>query len=118
MTSSLTSSVENPNFDISVDENIVDLHDGDNDPHDILRNLKLKNINRLIIGQININSIRNKFDYLKKLIHQNIDIMVVTETKLDESFPSRQFFIDGYALPIRYNRKNCDGGGGSHLCQR
>ena len=31
-----------------------------------LKDIKLKNINRVIIAQLNINSLRNKFDLLKK----------------------------------------------------
>ena len=40
----------------------------------LLRNLKLKNTNRLILGHLNINSIVVKFDHLKVLIENNIDI--------------------------------------------
>ena len=60
-----------------------------NDPSDtpsILRNLKLKNINRLVIGHLNINSLAGKFDQLN-LIKRNIDILVLAETKIDSSFP-------------------------------
>ena len=39
-----------------------------------------------------------------------IDIFMISETKLDESFPECQFFIDGYHTPFRYDR-NGDGGG-------
>ena len=34
----------------------------------ILRNLKLKNINRLVLAHLNINSLSAKFDQLKLLI--------------------------------------------------
>ena len=60
-----------------------------NDPSDtlsILRNLKLKNINRLVLGHLNINSLAGKFDQLRALIKRNIDILVLTETKIDSSF--------------------------------
>ena len=39
-----------------------------------------------------------------------VDIFVVSETKLDESFPQRQFTIDGFSTPFRLNR-NDEGGG-------
>ena len=67
----------------------------------ILKNIKLQNINRLVIGHLNINSIRGKFDQLKDVIKNNIDILVITETKLDDSFPRNQFLIDGYSVPYR-----------------
>ena len=44
------------------------------------------------------------------LIKGNIDIIVITETKIDESFPSLQFAIEGYAPPFRLYR-NVNGGG-------
>ena len=53
-----------------------------------------KNINRLLIGNLNINSISNKFD-------GKVDILVVTETKLDSNFPNSQFLI-GYSEPYRF----------------
>ena len=80
------------------------------DPLNVLKDIKIKNINRLVIGQININSLRNKFEALKILITGNLDILVITETKLDESFPSEQFNIEGFSLPIRFDR-NINGGG-------
>ena len=80
------------------------------DPLNILRDIKFKNINRLVIGQININSLRNKFEALKMLITGNLDILVITETKLDESFPSQQFNIEGFSSPFRLDR-NINGGG-------
>ena len=46
------------------------------------------------MAQLNINSLRYKFDPLKCLVKDKIDLLVVTETKLDESFPSTQFSID------------------------
>ena len=36
--------------------------------------------------------------------------MVVTETKLDESFPTAQFFIEGYSAPYRLDRNKYGGG--------
>ena len=59
------------------------------------------NINKLITGQLNINSLRNKFDCLVQQITWNVDILMVSETKLDNSFPLGQFLIDGYGPLIR-----------------
>ena len=38
-----------------------------------------------------MNSIRNKFDQLKSMISGKIDILVITETKLNDSFPGDRF---------------------------
>ena len=53
---------------------------------------------------MNINLLRNKFDQLKILVHNKIDILVVTESKLDDTFPDSQFHIPGYKLPFRKDR--------------
>ena len=52
----------------------------------LIKNLKLKNTNRLILGHLNINSIVGKFYHLEVLIENNSDILVLTETKIDSSF--------------------------------
>ena len=70
----------------------------------------MKNINRLVIAQLNINSLRNKFESLKTLIKSNLDILIITESKLDQSFPSQQFCIEGFSFPFRLDR-NTNGGG-------
>ena len=71
---------------------------------DFLQILKVKNVNRLITGNLNINSISNKFDQLKLFVQGKIDILIVTETKLDSTFPTSQFVIDGYSEPYRFDR--------------
>ena len=60
-----------------------------------LCNLKLRNLNRLIFGQININSIRNKFELLFSLVSNNIDVLLISETKIDNTFPVSQFCVPG-----------------------
>ena len=50
------------------------------------------------MGHININSIRNKFNYLIAITKGNVDVLMISETKLDESFPSVQFNIDRYNI--------------------
>ena len=57
-----------------------------------------------------MNSISGKFDQLKALITGKIDILVITESKLDASFPNAQFIMDGYSEPYRLDR-NRNGGG-------
>ena len=59
---------------------------------------------------MNINSISNKFDQLKNLVVENLDILIITETKLDSTFPTSQFLINGFCKPFRRDR-NRDGGG-------
>ena len=72
------------------------------DPKEILKNLRLKNVNRLICAQLNINSLRSKFDSLINIINNNIEILMISETKLDPSFPTGQFYIHGFSEPLKF----------------
>ena len=67
-------------------------------------------INNIILAHININSIRNKFEMLCEYIRGNVDLLLISETKIDESFPSSQFHIPGFSTPFRRDR-SCNGGG-------
>ena len=75
-----------------------------------LRSMRVKNLDKLIIGHLNINSLRNKFELLTHQIKDDIDILMISETKLDESFPTSQFFMNGFSSSHRLDR-NCNGGG-------
>ena len=75
-----------------------------------LKALKTKNSKRIVFGNLNINTINNKLEQLKYIIKNNIDVLIVTETKLDSLFPSGQFSIDGFAKPFLRDR-NKNGGG-------
>ena len=59
---------------------------------------------------LNVNSLRNKFQCLKDVIGQNIDIFLVSETKLNDLFPDAQFLIDGFRQPYRKDRTAKGGG--------
>ena len=58
-----------------------------------LKSLHIGNLNSVIITQININSIRNKFDALVNGVRGNVDILMISETKTDDSFQTRQFYL-------------------------
>ena len=75
-----------------------------------LKSLRRRNFNKLVLGHLNINSLRNKFDALTQQIIGNVDILMLSETKLDSSFPEGQFLIPGYCAPYRKDR-TCHGGG-------
>ena len=92
------------------------------DPKQILKHLRLKNVSGLICAQLNINSIRNIFDLLVNIINNSIDILMISETKLDpssngggillhirEDIPSKliltKMTIEGYSVEINLRRK-------------
>ena len=65
----------------------------------VLNSLRKDNLDKLIVAHLNINSIRNKFDYLSEKIRGKKDILLVSETEIDDSFPQGQFVIDGFNTP-------------------
>ena len=75
-----------------------------------LENLRWKNKNRPIIAQLNINSLRNKFVFLSSQINKYVDILLLSQTKLDDSFPTGQFSLNGYSKPYRLDRSSNGGG--------
>ena len=75
-----------------------------NDATVILNNLKVKHLNKPIIGHININFLENKFEPLLSLVKDKIDIFMISETKLDDTFPFNQFSIEGYSQQFRRDR--------------
>ena len=50
-----------------------------------LKELRQKNLNPPIIVQLKINSTRNKFQILERQVCANLDILLITENKLDHS---------------------------------
>ena len=65
---------------------------------------------RVIIGHININSIRNKFEPLVSFINNNVDILMISETKIDDTFPGTQFLIKVFSVSYRLDRTAKGGG--------
>ena len=61
-------------------------------------------MNRIILGHLNVNFLRNKFESLQEQINGNVDILLISETKLDNSFPNGYFLIKGYSTSYRLDR--------------
>ena len=74
-----------------------------------LYNLRAFYPKNIILSYINVNSIRNKLDDLKFLLGKSLDIICISETKLDETFPTAQFTIEDfrklYRLDITSNSR-------------
>ena len=62
------------------------------------------------MGHSNINSIRNKFEMLQFLLADYTDILMISQSKLDVTFPSSQFQIYGLRTPYRVDRNDRGGG--------
>ena len=83
---------------------------------EILNGVREKKINRPIIEQLNINLIRNKFHFFEFEASKHLDILLISETKIDETFLLAQFLLDGFSRPYRLD--NCANGGGKPLYVR
>ena len=70
----------------------------------ILRDLRLKYLRSLLFGYLNTKSLR------KKIIDLQLNFFVLSETKVNESFPSGQFDISGYEIRARRDRDGIGGG--------
>ena len=73
-----------------------------------IKQRRVKNVNNTIIAHLNINSFRNKFVFAEEII-QVFDIFLVSECKLDNTFPTNLFKINGYNI-FKYDRKRFGGG--------
>ena len=48
--------------------------------------LRRKNLNRVMVAQLNINSIWNKFDLFAEGIKGRVDALMISKTKIGETF--------------------------------
>ena len=69
-----------------------------------LKILRLKYAQNSIMAQISKNSRRNKSGLLVTQIASYIDVLMISETKIDEPFPTSQFLIDSFSSPYRLGR--------------
>ena len=77
----------------------------------VLDRVRLNNADMLIIGHLNINSLRNKFEMLREIVQDKLNIMLISETKSScPSFPSSQFSIKDFSSPF-WRGRNSSGGG-------
>ena len=72
--------------------------------------IRKKNPNHIIIAHLNINSIRNIFEMLKEVVGNKIDVLLISKTKLDDTFPLNQFILEGFTPPYRIDRTAHGGG--------
>ena len=69
-----------------------------NNENNVLKNLRLTN------------SLRNKFELLTEMVWEKVDLLMISETKLDFSFPNAQFYMKSHSQSYRLD-KNSKGGG-------
>ena len=69
-----------------------------------------KYLKNLTFSHLNINSIRNKFENLKEVVSNHVNILVTAEAKIDKSFPMAQFLMEGFHKPLRLDISDKSGG--------
>ena len=72
-----------------------------------IKQQRVKNANNTIIGHLNINSFRNKIVFAEEII-QVFDIFLVSESKLDNTFPTDLFKRNSYKI-FRYDQHRFEG---------
>ena len=81
-----------------------------NGPLSSIISKRQKNNGGLFIMHLNINSLQNKFEELKIIIKDSkAQVVFLTETKIDSSYPCSQFMLDGCNI-FRNDRTECGGG--------
>ena len=112
-----TQPVQNDNFindNSDITDILDDIHSSSNDSNDILHDHDTlamfckKNYKNLKIFHLNVNSLRNKLPDVTTVL-KFVDILCMTESKLDESFLNAQFNVDEFKI-IRRDRNEHGGG--------
>ena len=62
------------------------------------------NLYKLILAHLNVNSISNKFDAHLRNVSGQLDLLIISETKINKSFLKSQFLINGFSDPFRIDR--------------
>ena len=79
-------------------------------PHDDLAKFSKNNSKNMIFSHLNINSISSKFIEIHQiLVNGHTDLLFLSETKLDDSYPSAQFHVNQFS--VHRHDRNAHGGG-------
>ena len=62
------------------------------DAKTILKSIRQENTNNVVFAHININSLGSKFELLADQVKVNIDVLMISETKLMIVFPLGTFY--------------------------
>ena len=54
-----------------------------NNENNVLKNERLKNLNKVITDHININSVRNKFELLTEMFRDNVNLLILHSLTLN-----------------------------------
>ena len=80
---------------------LISAHEECNDAKIELKVMKENYPNKVIVGHLIINSLRDNFGVLQYVINRNWDIILPLEIKTDDWFPLAQFMLKGYGIAYR-----------------
>ena len=76
-----------------------------------MHDLRLNSPRNLLFGYLNVNSLRNKIIDLREIIsYLQLNYFVLSETKINDSFPPAQFDMSGYEIRAKRDRDGVGGG--------
>ena len=62
-------------------------------------NIRKDHSNKILMAHFNINSLRNKFDKLTNSVSEYIDMLMISETKLHDTFPHAFYHLKDFSNP-------------------
>ena len=80
------------------------------DAKTILKPMRQENANKLVFAHMKISSLRNKFKLLANQVKGNIDVLMNSEAKTDDSFLFGKFLIGGFSKRYKLDRDSLGGG--------
>ena len=87
-----------------------EIQPSDIQPYPEVNNYRLKHPYNIIIAHLNVNSLRAKFSEIKYILECGyLDILCVSETKLDQSDYDSIFKVEGFSFVRQDKRKNSGG---------
>ena len=67
--------------------------------------LKLSNLHKIMLGHLNVKSLRSKFESVGDIIEGAFDIFFWSKNKIDESFPDKQFSLNNFKIFQKYRNR-------------
>ena len=69
--------------------------------NDVSNKMLINDVNKVTIGNLNINFVPNKFNQFREIVQKYVDVLVTTKTILDDTFLTSLFLVTGFSVPYR-----------------
>jgi hypothetical protein len=102
--------VEMRNENVDRTEIEINVNDQRNSVENEIENIRCKYRNNMIVSHLNVNSLNLKFNEVHDLIvRSKFEVIVLSETKLDESYQNALYEIESYNMYRQDKRSNSGG---------